>query len=397
MLSELKINNFKSLQNVEIQFSHKLNVLIGLNGSGKSTVLQGLDFITSLIKQGEAANWLTLRGWEKQDLYASFQGGKISYLIQFTLSFFENNRKYIWEGIYNVIKEKCTSENIECYEQDNTLNSRIELKDGIVQHTVGENSKLSTSIDLKQIDYKGSLLRIVKSTTEIIPYDIKQRILGILSIDLLSPDQMRRRSKAMPREGVGLGGEQLSIFLHRLPDDRKEHVKKVMKKFYPCFDSFETKTMRGGGIKLKVLEKYNSGVHTDIESRHLNDGMLRVLAIIAETLFAKQAVLIDEIEDGINPELLEKLVNYLLTDCPCQVIMTTHSPLLLNFLPDEDAEKIVQFVYKTDKGITQVVPFFDIPKMKKSLEMLGAGEVMLQYNMEDVAIMAEKIRDDSSK
>ena len=121
--------------------------------------------------------------------------------------------------------------------------------------------------------------------------------------------------------------------------------------------------------------------------------MLRVLAIIAETLFTKGTVLIDEIEDGINPDLLEKLVSYLLNDCPCQVILTTHSPLLLNFLPDDDAEKIVQFIYKDGLGITKSVPFFSIPKVGDLLGMLGAGEAMLQFNMDEVAEMAEQVND----
>ncbi|OAD21575.1 hypothetical protein THIOM_002652, partial [Candidatus Thiomargarita nelsonii] len=43
MIREFHINNFKSLVNFKFQLD-KFTCLIGLNGSGKSTILQALDF-----------------------------------------------------------------------------------------------------------------------------------------------------------------------------------------------------------------------------------------------------------------------------------------------------------------------------------------------------------------
>ncbi|MEG2585567.1 MAG: AAA family ATPase [Akkermansia sp.] len=400
MLASLSIHNFKSLQNFQIEFPNKLCVLIGLNGSGKSTVLQGIDFLTALTKKEGVSRWLAGRGWTKPDLFTSLsitpfsisRRRRFSPVITFSMvTELENVESYKWEGMYNGNTGKCTKETIDWRDQNSGSDDRsIELSEGILKN-VGDNQ--FQPINLTPIDYQGSFLSVVKAENppyNCPPYDMRQHVESILSIDLLSPLQMRRRVREFSMDGVGLGGEQLSLFLHSLSSDQKHRLKEVMIRFYPHFDSFETVPMRGGWKKLTVKETYNAS-NLNTESRHLNDGMLRILAIVAETLFFKGTVLIDEIEDGINPELLEKLTAYLLEDCPCQVITTTHSPLLLNFIPDDNAKEIVQFVYKTAQGISRAVPLFKIPKIAESLGMLGAGEVMLQYNMEDVACMAEKM------
>ena len=66
-------------------------------------------------------------------------------------------------------------------------------------------------------------------------------------------------------------------------------------------------------------------------ARHLNDGMLRMIAILSQTQLLTanskpaRCILFDEIENGINPELVRKLIEILLKS-PNQIIVTTHSP-----------------------------------------------------------------------
>jgi AAA15 family ATPase/GTPase len=66
MITSIKIDNFKSLVDFELQLS-KFNCLVGLNGAGKSTVLQAIDFLSQLIK-GDITGWLKERQWDKGDL-----------------------------------------------------------------------------------------------------------------------------------------------------------------------------------------------------------------------------------------------------------------------------------------------------------------------------------------
>ena len=43
MITEIKINNFKSVQNLSLPLG-RFNVLIGSNGSGKSNILEAITF-----------------------------------------------------------------------------------------------------------------------------------------------------------------------------------------------------------------------------------------------------------------------------------------------------------------------------------------------------------------
>lgn len=51
MLSAIKLRNFKSFSNVELEF-RKLNVLAGLNGAGKSTICQATSVVAQSISEG---------------------------------------------------------------------------------------------------------------------------------------------------------------------------------------------------------------------------------------------------------------------------------------------------------------------------------------------------------
>ena len=123
------------------------------------------------------------------------------------------------------------------------------------------------------------------------------------------------------------------------------------------------------------------------EARHINDGMLRLIAILAELQSDHRFLLFDEIENGINPELVEFVLNELVTT-PKQVMVTTHSPMILNYLDDDVAQKGVLYLYKTRKGYTQSIPFFSIPSLAEKLTVMGPGEAFVDT---DLIALSEEI------
>ena len=56
------VGNFKSLDAFQLEFS-KFTCLIGLNSSGKSTLLQFIDFISAQMR-GDITGWLKSRDWD---------------------------------------------------------------------------------------------------------------------------------------------------------------------------------------------------------------------------------------------------------------------------------------------------------------------------------------------
>lgn len=60
-----------------------------------------------------------------------------------------------------------------------------------------------------------------------------------------------------------------------------------------------------------------------------------------------------------------------------QIIVATNNMLLLNYLDDGDARDWVHFTYLNKVGEVMVTPFFDIPRIKKKLELMGPGDAFV--------------------
>jgi AAA15 family ATPase/GTPase len=116
----------------------------------------------------------------------------------------------------------------------------------------------------------------------------------------------------------------------------------------------------------------------------MNDGFLRLIAVLAELTTDHSMVMFDEIENGINPELIDFLLDKLLK-ARQQVLVTTHSPMILNYLDDDTARRGVIYLYKTAKGQTRSIPFFSIGSVAEKLTVLGPGEAFVDTNLTDLA------------
>lgn len=76
MITQFRINHFKSLMMKKpVTLNPGLNLMIGLNSSGKSTFLQAIDFVSALPCFGGYSSWLDKRGWEAKDLACRVKSG----------------------------------------------------------------------------------------------------------------------------------------------------------------------------------------------------------------------------------------------------------------------------------------------------------------------------------
>jgi len=389
------IDNFKSLVDFRLPPTpHELGsftCLVGLNGAGKSTVLQAFDFVGHLAN-GQVATWLKQREWKRADLTSRFLKKK---LIQFELDIeVPGQGRIVWSGAFNTTEMRCTAETVTVEGGGQVLH----IKDGQLLVS-GTESKDSVQYPVRSMKYEGSTLSFIDIRDVHPALGILKHTAGNLrSLDLLSPQSMRRRAK----EGadIGYGGERLSAFIHELSKANKGALTEVLRTLYPQVTHISTKALQAGWKDLNVIEQYTSTelpkslLFTD--ARHVSDGLLRILAIVSQVSISEHSnhsnqpdgmgqscVLFDEIENGINPELMQKLVQLLLA-AERQVIVTTHSPLVLNYLPDDVAKESVLLLYRNNAGHTKVVRLFDLPSTQKKLALLGPGEVFVDTNLDEL-------------
>ncbi len=127
MIKGFYIDNFKSLVDFRLPPApHKLGsftCLVGLNGAGKSTVLQAFDFVGHLAN-GQVATWLKQREWKAADLTSRFLKKK---LIQFELEIdMPTEGRIVWSGSFNTTEMRCTAETVTVDGAEQALH----IKDG---------------------------------------------------------------------------------------------------------------------------------------------------------------------------------------------------------------------------------------------------------------------------
>ncbi len=365
MITSIKIKNFKALSNFEICGLGQFVCLIGLNGAGKSTLLQALDFVATSFD-----NLTKFRDWKNSDIL----NARLKKLRRCTFEFglrLKNGCSVVWTGAFNVDRWRFVEESVKTDDG----HSLLSVKEGRLSVSDGE----SFFCDLRDSTYTGSVFSTRKFESCPRLKEIKDVFLGLKSFELLAPDELRRGSRKTDR--MSLGGRGLSGFI-RLLDSKgaKDGLVSELKPFYPRLSSLPQTKPGPGWFGFAVQEKFSEQISTDM--RHVNDGFLRILAIMAQRHSDKQTLLFDEIENGINQELIGQLVTTLMSDFGGrQIIVTTHSALVLNYLSDEFVKDSVFLLYRDNEGGVCGCKFFGLPEVEKKFSYLNAGQVMADTDL----------------
>lgn len=376
MIDRFAVDNFKSISGIDMPLS-KFNCLVGMNGAGKSSLLQALDFATRQMV-GDIEGWLNHRGWEAKDLSCKLRKEQnIKMGLWITLP--QSGKVISWGFSFNKKELRCT------HEEFKDANGHVLfLSDG---HSYSTHGSARRDIGFT---YQGSILSQLKDSelSEDL-LEFREQTRRVKSLELLSPQLLRKRARAGETD-IGAGGEKLSAYLHGIKGEQRASLIGLLQLFYPSLVDFKVTNLRAGWKRLSIIEQFGD-TRVETDASHINDGLLRILAVLAQTRSDRSLVLLDEIENGINPEIVERLVDTLVSSSQ-QIIVTTHSPMILNYMSDDTARQAVQFVYKSPLGATNVRRFFDIPRINEKLAFMGPGEAFVDTSL--IQLTAECVAED---
>lgn len=189
----------------------------------------------------------------------------------------------------------------------------------------------------------------------------------------LDPQALRRPS--LPGQVVlGDKGENLSSVLQAVCEDakRKEALVEWVQELTPLdvTDFRFPQVSLEGRIQMVLVERDGR----DISAESASDGTLRFLAFAAALLGTRPAGMyfFEEIENGIHPNrvhLLLELLQEATASRRLQVIATTHSPALLNFLRDNALDDAL-LVHRTN-GSSAVRRFTNLPMAEQDRTLAG--------------------------
>lgn len=140
-----------------------------------------------------------------------------------------------------------------------------------------------------------------------------------------------------PNTALNWNGDNLGAVLHEIltrydHHEQAEEIKGFLRSAYPFFQDITAETAFGRGPRI-LLRVREANVPRAIEVWELSDGVLRMLCLAAALLnpVPPALIAIDEPEAGLHPRLLPIVAGMIKAASErTQVLITTHSPQLLN-------------------------------------------------------------------
>lgn len=363
MIKRIKVNNFKSLDGVEICDMPRFLCLIGVNGSGKTTFVELLTFIRALVC-GDVDKW-AIGGKSCEPKALAYAGGSRRNLeISMDFSLQGELGTYTWDITYNLY--------------DSQL-----IREQIIDNLAGEL--------VLRFEYGKLSLQGVDSNIEVMPRSsaislplnnellkrIRSELSSFAGVGVLDPVAIADTTRVVKGEmKIEENGHKLPAFVSQLSADKQREYSELIQKFYSDFDGVSVKGSKFGWKRIVFSELKKS-----IDALHMSYGTLRYMVMAALKYSPARLLYFDEVDNGFNQEYLAKVVDLLMSMQDKQIIVTTHNVLLLNNLSDEVLRSGVFFFYKNAARKTRVKKFFDIEEMSNALEMDSGGSIMSMTDM----------------
>lgn len=144
----------------------------------------------------------------------------------------------------------------------------------------------------------------------------------------------------LPNDFLGEDGKNLGLVLNRLKREPKvkARILEALRKLYEGVSDFDI-IIEGGTVQVFFQEG-----HITVPATRLSDGTLRYLCLLAILCHPKPPplVCIEEPELGLHPDILPTLAELLREASErCQLVVTTHSDVLVDALTDTPESVVV--------------------------------------------------------
>lgn len=344
MLSKFKVKRYKSLFDVDIDLE-PLTVFIGPNGSGKSNICEALAVISDFLQK------LTRFDLEQEE--------KAIALFIESLQAVNHQDNAIISKLWHGHPDSLTFEAIHIPEpRGNHIPGRYESKVvmifGYSSQTIGilttnEEGELSGGSDISKWR---EIMTHEKYINSAIGQALRRiKVYDFAPISLASPPLS---TSQLGRTGQGIAYALVDI-LHANRSSFDE-LESRLRQLVPNIRRILLPRGENQTFSLGLVDKYSEH-HIPISD--ISDGTLRILAFLT-ALYQEETpsiICFEEPENGIHPWLLHKMMELLklvstegITGKPVQVLITTHSPVLLNYVEPHQ----VRAVELDHEGKTQV-------------------------------------------
>ncbi|MBD2480862.1 AAA family ATPase [Planktothrix sp. FACHB-1365] len=421
MLKQINLKNWKSFKDATL-YIDPLTILIGTNSSGKSNIIDALDFLSRIpeAKSLESA----LMG----DSHTPGIRGGLEWVVrkpetQFTLEavisgeYEQEDEQVEFDCLYTVTTEiepkiQLINEFIKLLKSNENKNSNnssentissigsyLNFSLGGIKITPGkyEFPALNTLFprtkfllgDLKSLPvYDCDSLRTMK-----LSHNTTAKVIKKIFIINPIPQNMRDYSplsKTLEQDGSNIAG-----VLAALPEPEKEKIEQTLLNYLSQLPEGDLQRVwaepvgrLGSDAMLYCEEKWGKNQEPLlVDARGMSDGTLRFLAILTALLTRPEGslIVIEEVDNGLHPSragLLLQMLREIGKKRNIDILVTTHNPALMDELTP-DFIPFVMVVYRDqDTGESQLIPLDEIENLPKLIASGSLGKITQQGLLE---------------
>lgn len=372
-IKSIAVNNFKALRASGVVRLKPLSVVIGNNGSGKSSLMEAVETYVRVVNSGLEAAMDVWQGFEHirhkaaharqtSDVAPDKQQNPMRMELKLAAEKgvaklrLEANVRNAGNLLY-IQQEVCE------YDQSSVVRSAVETKSNQSLGVVASaNLQADVQTALKSITSNDSLLPYL-GPFDAITRDLRQMLFLRLNPDAIGQLQSARRSdRRVQLASDGANVAEYLIDLRERSAAAFEEVTYALQYVLPYASDVEPKVLDAGILRRSYVQLLED--RYEIPGWLMSSGSLRVLPLIATLLDPDPppVVFIEEVENGLDPRTVGLVVDLMRSAAQSgrtQVIATTHSPYLLDMLDLDD----VLLCERGDKG-----PAFSWPASRKEMK-----------------------------
>jgi predicted ATPase len=339
-ITHVRIKNVRAIESVDLELSRPLTVLIGENGSGKSTIIECLE----LLRRTTESSFMQQLNTQHRGVAGLLRSGTASFELGVVV---EDD-----EGAQPTLEYTCVV--AEKGVQSELLVARTGTAEPQVA-IIRTGGEVETATTREPFAGDGTAIAMAgRAHPEVVRVWAALRGIEIhLGFDTLASwaalsigRQLTLRGPlmAVPADRLQLLGQNLAAAWSALKNQDQAHWNETMQLVRlglgDAIDSINTPAIGGGYIDLSIKR---NDLREPIPVASLSDGQLAWLAFVALVRLDRGRTLlaIDEPELHLHPSLLGRVISLLANlEGGAPVVISTHSDRVLEMLDDPDALRV---------------------------------------------------------
>jgi predicted ATPase len=346
MLKSITIENFFSFGEAQkIELNSGVNILIGINGSGKSNFIKALKVLSYIISSKNSDfRKLFLQTWGGVDNVAFYNDSnkpiKITYEFEPSFIVFNMTPYFMLKNLYYELK--LSKNGTSSYKQEGVFYA--------IDTSTNEKKILSDNQD-----FDTAFLEAIKNNeVEGLPIKfLAQPILSYEKFDVSERSDLRKAGDSFIENYLLPNGINLYALLNDLNINQSKTYDEIEKQLQEVNPNFKNIVSKPLGSKFLYFLK-EKGLDKAIDFQFISDGTLQYLLLLSIFFNPQrgQFVTLDEPDNNLHPDMINGIAKGIkhAAATGTQMIIATHSPLLLN---DFELKDIL--IFEKDKNNQSIV------------------------------------------